>query len=73
MSVDADLDDYVYIPQVFFSDTAGGNSNQSAMTNVALVKNVDMSCRQGRICDIRRVDGLRQNLIEYTLTTSEKE
>jgi hypothetical protein len=73
MSVDTDLDDYVYIPQVFFTDTAGGNSNESAMTNVALVKNVDMSCRQGRICDVRRVDVLRQNLNEYTLTTAEKQ
>ena len=44
-----------------------------ALTNVAMVKNVNMSCsNKGTIADIRRVDVLRSNLNGYKLSQDEQ-
>ena len=59
----------VYNPVVNFG-TAGIRS----VYNIALVKNCSMTSElQGALEDIRRVDILRQNLNEYTLTTDQKQ
>lgn len=43
------------------------------LTNIALVKNVNMSCsNKGMIADIRRVDVLRSNLNNYKLSQDEQ-
>lgn len=60
----------VYNPVVNFGAVDGIRS----VYNVALVKNCSMTSElQGALEDIRRVDILRQNLNEYTLTTDQKQ
>lgn len=70
----------VYNPLINY--TAKDTTNVAAVAackirslyNVAMVKNCSMTSElQGSLEDIRRVDILRQNLNEYTLTTDEKQ
>ena len=59
----------VYNPVINYA-----GSNVRSLYNVAMVKNCSMTSElQGSLEDIRRVDILRQNLNEYTLTTDEKQ
>tara|TARA_R110000737_G_scaffold329004_1_gene343926 strand:+ start:79 stop:1812 length:1734 start_codon:yes stop_codon:yes gene_type:complete len=72
-SIDAaNADGTVYTPVVRFLEDDLTTVSDAALNNVAIVRNMNMSCRSGRICNVRRVDALRQNLNEYTMTTSEK-
>lgn len=51
----------------------GGAYNNNSLYNVALVKNCSLQSElQGQLEDIRRVDILKQNLNEYTLTDEER-
>lgn len=60
----------VYNPVVNFGAADGIRS----VYNIAMVKNCSMTSElQGALEDIRRVDILRQNLNEYTLTTDQKQ
>lgn len=77
---DASTGQGVYNPLINY--TAKDTTNLAAVAackirslyNVAMVKNCSMTSElQGSLEDIRRVDILRQNLNEYTLTTDEKQ
>ena len=68
---DSNNDGTVYLPTIQYVD-ANSNLLPEILTNVAVVRNMNMNCRQGQICNIRRVDCLRATLNEYTQTTSEQ-
>lgn len=67
----------VYNPLINYTDKITANVDDCkvrSLYNVAMVKNCSMTSElQGSLEDIRRVDILRQNLNEYTLTTDEKQ
>lgn len=67
----------VYNPLINYTDKINANVDACkirSLYNVAMVKNCSMTSElQGSLEDIRRVDILRQNLNEYTLTTDEKQ
>lgn len=67
----------VYNPLINYTDKITANVDACkirSLYNVAMVKNCSMTSElQGSLEDIRRVDILRQNLNEYTLTTDEKQ
>lgn len=67
----------VYNPLINYTDKINANVDVCkvrSLYNVAMVKNCSMTSElQGSLEDIRRVDILRQNLNEYTLTTDEKQ
>lgn len=77
---DASTGQGVYNPLINYTakDTTNGAAVAAckirSLYNVAMVKNCSMTSElQGSLEDIRRVDILRQNLNEYTLTTDEKQ
>lgn len=72
---DASTGQGVYNPLINYTDkVAAAASKVRSLYNVAMVKNCSMTSElQGSLEDIRRVDILRQNLNEYTLTTDEKQ
>ena len=69
---DNNSDGTVYMPQVQFLQADGTTEADESLTNIAIVRNTNMSCRVGRIANVRRVNTLRQTLNEYTMTTSQK-
>lgn len=74
---DASTGQGVYNPLINYTDKINANVDACkvrSLYNVAMVKNCSMTSElQGSLEDIRRVDNLRQNLNEYTLTTDEKQ
>lgn len=64
----------VHNVRLSFNNAVGGADTQRSWYNVALVDNAHMTASNaGRLEDIRRVGILRQNLKEYTMSTSEKD